>query len=77
MNEKKEKIYKIMEDLETIMNNNDYNTFITALIIWLRSGSLENFTDQDIKELDKIINEWNESLLNEDLKNIIDRYEII
>ena len=77
MNKNIEKIKKIIDELEKIGSKYDFRNLETAIVFWLRSGSLENFTDKDIEELDNIIYNWDESLLNEELKNIIDRFEII
>lgn len=77
MNKNTKKIQKIIEELERLGKENDFKNLETAIVIWLRAGSLENFTDKDIQEIDKIIYNWDESLLNEELKNIIDRYEIV
>lgn len=77
MNKNTEKIQKIIEELEEIGSKYDFRNLETAIAIWLRAGSLANFTDKDIEELDNIIYNWDESLLNEELKNIIDRFEIV
>lgn len=77
MNKNTEKIQKIIDELERLGKENDFRNLETAIAIWLRAGSLENFTDNDIQQIDDIIYSWDESLLNEELKNIIDRFEII
>lgn len=77
MNKNTKKIQKIIDELERLGKENDFRNLETAIAIWLRAGSLENFTDKDIQEINEIIYNWDDSLLTEELKNIIDRYEIV
>lgn len=67
----REKIEKIIETLENLGKDFDYRNLETALVIYLR-GNLEDYDDETLEEIDKMIYDYDGSLLNDDIKDFID-----
>ena len=71
MNKNREKIEKIIDTLEDLGKKYDFRNLETAIVIWLR-GNLENISDEELTELDKKIFDYDGSLLNDNIKELID-----
>lgn len=67
----REKIEKIIETLENLGKDFDYRNLETALVIYLR-GNLEDYDDETLEEIDKMVYDYDGSLLNDDIKDFID-----
>jgi hypothetical protein len=57
--------------LELLGEQYDFRNLETALVIWLR-GDLSNYNDEELEELDKLIYDFDGSLLNDYIKDYID-----
>lgn len=71
MDRYREKLYHIIDTLELLGKQYDFRALQTAIVIWLR-GNLSDYDDETLEELDRMIFDFDESLLNEDIKDYID-----
>lgn len=71
MDKNREKISHIIDTLELLGKQYDYRNLETAIVIWLR-GNLSDYNDEELEELDQFIYDFDDSILNEDIKNYID-----
>lgn len=71
MNKYREKISHIIDTLELLGKQYDFRALQTAIVIWLR-GNLSDYDNETLEELDRMIFDFDESLLNEDIKDYID-----
>ena len=71
MDKNREKISHIIDTLELLGKQYDFRNLQTAIVIWLR-GDLSNYNDEELEELDKLIYDFDGSLLNDYIKDYID-----
>ena len=71
MNKNREKISHVIDTLELLGKQYDYRNLETAIAIWLR-GNLSDYDNETLEELDKMIYDYDGSLLNDDIKDYID-----
>lgn len=73
--EKVEKVIKELDNLSFMVNN--YHTMQLGMFIWQRYGSLRGITEENLKEIDKVLSshetlyDWG---LLEDVEDIVKPY---
>ena len=71
MNTLKEKIQMIMYTLDLLAKQYGYTELETAIAIWIRAGELDK-SDSNLEFIYNRIEDREGSMLNEDIKDLID-----